>query len=224
MAIGDARREAPAVARNREPIRAVLSRVLPARGLVLEIASGTGEHAVHFARAFPDLVWQPSDPDPLMRASIAAWIADAALSNVRPPLDIDACSSDWPLTAADAVLCINMTHISPWETALGLMAGAARLLDEGSPLILYGPYKRDGRHTAPSNAAFDISLRARNPDWGVRDLEEIVAVAAQDGFRLAEVIEMPANNLSIVFRRRVAEAGLECQGARQQHHSDEVEA
>lgn len=196
----DARQFAPAAARNREPILEILRRVLPARGLVLELSSGTGEHATFFAPHFPDLVWQPSDPDPGARASIAAWSAATAAKNIRPPLDIDARDAVWPLDRADALVCINMMHIAPWTAALGLLAGARRLLNPGAPLFLYGPFKRDGQHTAPSNETFDASLRSRDPDWGVRDLASVTDAAGQAGLALSEVISMPANNLSVIFR------------------------
>jgi cyclopropane fatty-acyl-phospholipid synthase-like methyltransferase len=192
---------APAVARNRDPILAVLRTVLPARGTVLEIASGSGEHAVYFAAAFPDLRWQPTDPDATALGSVAAHAAAAGLANLLPPLELDAAAPVWPVTQADAVVSINMIHIAPWRAAEGLMAGAARLLAARAPLYLYGPYREQGRHTAPSNAAFDASLKARNPEWGVRDLDEVVALARRHGFTLADRIGMPANNLSVVFRR-----------------------
>jgi SAM-dependent methyltransferase len=197
----DAKRYAPAAARNRVPIRDVLARVLPARGLVLEIASGTGEHAAFLAAAFPALDWQPSDPDAANRASIAAWRAQAGAANLRAPLDIDASAPDWGLAAADAVLCINMIHIAPWSAAEGLVRGAARLLPPGGLLYLYGPFMEGGRHTAESNAAFDADLRARNPAWGVRDADDVAALAARHGLALAETVVMPANNRSLVFRR-----------------------
>jgi cyclopropane fatty-acyl-phospholipid synthase-like methyltransferase len=192
---------APAVARNRDPILAVLRDVLPAAGIVLEIASGTGEHAVHFAAALPHLTWQPTDPDAQARGSIAAHAAQAGLANLLAPLALDAAAPAWPVTQADAIVSINMIHISPWRATQGLMAGAARLLSAGAPLYLYGPYRQHGRHTAPSNAAFDESLRARNPEWGVRDLDEVAALAAAQGFALRRTVAMPANNLSVVFRR-----------------------
>lgn len=195
----DARRFAPAAARNREPILAVLRGHLPASGTALEIASGSGEHAVAFAAAFPSLVWQPSDPDPANRASIAAWIAAEGSPNLLPPVDLDATAEIWPLATADAVLCINMIHIAPWAACIGLLRGAARLLAPGGLLYLYGPFKRDGAHTAPSNAAFDESLRARDPAWGVRDLDEVSEAA--EGFVPPTVVAMPANNLSVLFRR-----------------------
>ena len=199
---------APAVARNREPILAVLRRVLPEHGLVLEIASGSGEHAVYFAAALPHLNWQPTDPDPEARASIAAYRAATALPNVLPPLALDAAAAHWPVTEIDvqidAIVSINMIHIAPWVAAEGLMAGAERLLPERGVLFLYGPFREHGRHTAPSNAAFDESLRARNREWGVRDLDEVAALASRHGFALEERIAMPANNLSVVFRRCTA--------------------
>ena len=191
---------APAAERNKEPIRAVLKRVLPARGLVLEIASGTGQHVAHFADAMPHLTWQPSDPDPELRASIRAWIAQTGVSNVRAPLDLDVCRQPWPIAAANAVVCINMIHIAPWSATAALMAGAARLLSATGVLVLYGPYRREGRHTASSNEAFDRQLRSSNPDWGVRDLEAVTEVAVSHGLALREVVAMPANNLSVVFR------------------------
>lgn len=196
----DARQYAPATARNREPIREVLARDLPARGTVLEIASGTGEHAVHFARAFPHLTWQPSDVAGSALASIAAWIAEAQLPNLRAPLALEVTSATWPVERADAIVCINMVHIAPWEAALGLFAGAARLLPADALLYLYGPYRFGGAFTAPSNAGFDQSLRARDPRWGVRDVDELGTAAAAHGFALTQVIAMPANNHSLVFR------------------------
>jgi SAM-dependent methyltransferase len=197
---------APAAERNKEPILAVLRRVLPQRGLVLEVASGTGQHVAHFAAALPRLVWQPSDPDPASRASIAAWIAEMRLPNIRQPIDLDVRAADWGVDRADAVVCINMVHIAPWAATLHLVAGAARLIGPGGVLFLYGPYRRFGRHTAPSNEAFDADLKHRNPEWGVRDLEAVAEVAAHDGFALEEVVPMPANNFSVVFRRVDAEA------------------
>jgi Protein of unknown function (DUF938) len=194
-------RYAPATERNRAPILAVLARILPAAGTVLEIASGTGEHCVYFAEALPALRWQPSDPDQAARASIAAWRAEAGLANIAEPLDLDAAAPAWPIETAAAVLAINMVHISPWAATKGLIAGAARVLAAGAPLYLYGPYRRDGHDFAPSNRAFDHSLQQRNPEWGVRRLEDVGDLAAACGFALAEIVEMPANNLSLVFRR-----------------------
>ena len=195
------RRQAPAAARNRQPILDVLRPRLPARGLVLEIASGSGEHIVHFAEALPDLVFQPSDPSAEARASIDDWVQTLALGNVRPALALDAAGDVWPLERADAVLCCNMIHIAPWEAAVGLIAGAGRILPKDGMLYLYGPYRRGGRHTAPSNEAFDLDLRRRNPAWGVRDLEAVASLAEAQGFGMPEIIDMPANNLSLVFKR-----------------------
>ena len=197
----DERRFAPATQRNRGPILDLLRGVLPARGLVLEIASGTGEHVVHFARELPDLTFQPSDPEPSARASIAAWVAEEKLSNISAPLELDAARTPWPVTAADAIICVNMIHISPWESTLGLMRGAAAILPAGAPLFLYGPYIRAGVATAPSNLDFDADLKRRNPAWGLRDLADVAEVAHAAGFSAPVVTEMPANNLGVVFRR-----------------------
>ena len=194
------KRHAPAAARNREPIAAVLTEDLPASGLVLEVASGTGEHAVHFARTFPALAWQPSDPDADARASIAAWLEEAELPNLRAPLDLDAAAPEWPIDRADAVLCINMVHISPIAAAEGLLAGAARLLERDAPLILYGPFLEADVDTAPSNLAFDASLRARDARWGLRSVEWLDELAASNGFRRTRRVAMPANNLVLVYR------------------------
>ncbi len=191
----------PAVARNRDPILSVLRRVLPDKGTVLEIASGSGEHAVYFAAAFPDLMWQPTDRDPDARASIMAHAASAGLPNLAPALDLDAASSLWPVDHADAVVAINLIHIAPWRATEGLFAGAARVLGPGGVLYLYGPYADNGVHMASSNAVFDESLRARNPEWGVRDVSAVVDLAQTHGLGLAERVPMPANNLSLVFRR-----------------------
>jgi SAM-dependent methyltransferase len=194
----DLRRVAPAAARNRDPILAALRRLLPESGLVLEVASGTGEHCAWFAGRMPGLVFQPSDPDPESRASIDAWCAGAP--NIRPALALDAAAA-WPLERADAVLCINMIHIAPWAATLGLLRGAARLLPAGAPLVLYGPYLREGVPTAPSNEEFDAGLRARDPEWGLRRLEDVAAAAAAEAFDAPEILEMPANNLLVTFRR-----------------------
>jgi hypothetical protein len=198
----DARQHAPATERNREPILAVLREELPDSGLVLEVASGTGEHAVHFARALPGLTWQPSDPSPDALASIAAWRETQGSANLLAPITLDAASADWPVVAADAIVCINMVHISPWESTLGLMSGAGRLLPFGAPLILYGPWRRAGHPLEPSNAAFDENLKARDPRWGLRLLEDVADCAAASGLDLSGVVEMPANNLTVVFRKR----------------------
>ena len=195
------KRHAPAAGRNREPIAAVLTEELPPSGVMLEIASGTGEHAVHFARTFPHLDWQPSDPDPDARESIATWREEAGLPNLLPPLELDAADADWPLANADAVLCINMVHISPVAATEGLVAGAAQLLAPGAPLILYGPYFDAEVETAPSNLAFDRDLRSRNPEWGLRPVEWLDGLAQNAGFRRTRRVAMPANNLTLVYRR-----------------------
>jgi hypothetical protein len=197
----DQRRSAPATLRNREPILALLREVLPASGKVLEVASGTGEHAVFFARALPGLTWQPSDPAEDARRSIAAWIAAEGLSNVLAPLALDAAGEHWPAESADALVCINMIHISPWAATLGLMKGANALLAAGAPLVLYGPFRRSGQALEPSNAAFDADLKLRNPAWGLRLLEVVAQCAELNSLRLERVIEMPANNLTVVFRK-----------------------
>lgn len=191
----------PSVARNREPILAVLRDILPASGTVLEIASGTGEHAVHFAAALPHLRWQPSDRDPEALASIAAHREAAGLPNLLPPALLDVSAPSWPAEHAEAVVAINMIHIAPWSAALGLAAGAARVLGPGGVLFLYGPYREEGRPTAPSNEAFDASLKARNPEWGLRQLGDVVALASRHGLALLRRVEMPANNISLAFRR-----------------------
>jgi SAM-dependent methyltransferase len=196
----DAKQHAPATARNREPIRQVLARELPPRGTVLEIAAGSGEHAIYFARAFPALTWQPSDASDAALASIAAWRAEAELDNLRAPVALDVTAATWPVAQIDAIVCINMVHISPWEATLGLFSGAARLLPSGGLLYLYGPYRFSGAFTAPSNAEFDRSLRDRDPRWGVRDVDDLVVVAGSHGLALRDTIEMPANNHSLVFR------------------------
>ena len=197
----DDRRSAPATARNRDPILAVLRRVLPPEGLVLEVACGTGEHAAYFAPRLPGRVWQPTDPSPEARASADAWAASLAAPNLRPALPLDASAADWPLRAADAVFCCNMIHISPWASALGLVAGAGRLLPVGGPLILYGPF-RVGGEMVESNVRFDAWLRGQDPAWGVRDLEAVEAAALAAGLALEEVVPMPANNLTVILRRR----------------------
>jgi hypothetical protein len=197
----DPRRFAPATARNREPILSVLSRVVREGSFVLEVSSGTGEHAVFFAEKLPRVTWQPSDPDPQARASIDAFRADAALENVLPALDLDVEAERWPVECADAVLNINMIHIAPPAACEHLLRGAARILSAGAPLYLYGPFKVKGAHTAPSNARFDDDLRARNPAWGLRNLDDVIALAQNRGFAHDETVPMPANNLSVVLRR-----------------------
>ena len=194
------KRHAPATERNRDAIAAVLRAELPASGTVLEVASGTGEHVAHFAPLFPALDWQPSDGDPQALPSIAAWSAESHATNIRPPIHLDA-AADWPIRRADAVLCVNMVHISPWEATVGLFAGCAALLPAGAPLVLYGPYLQPGVETAPSNLAFDRSLRSRDPAWGLRDLSAMDRLAAQHGFARTARHAMPANNLTLVYRR-----------------------
>ena len=196
-----ARRSAPAALRNREPIALVLRDWLPERGLVLEIASGTGEHATFLAERFPNLEWQPSDLDPGALASISAWREEASLPNLRSPMTLDASSPDWPIDSADAVLSINMVHISPWESALGLLGGADRLLGPQAPLILYGPWLSEEIETAPSNLAFDADLKRRDSRWGLRKVEDFAREAASRGFELVEQRRMPANNLMLLFRK-----------------------
>lgn len=198
------KRHAPAAARNSEPIAQVLERELPESGIVLEIASGSGEHAVFMAQRFPALRWQPSDQDPEALLSIDGWASEAGLANLLSAVTLDASSADWPVDHADAILCVNMVHISPWEAAQGLFRGAARLLGKGAPLILYGPYFEDDTETAPSNIAFDESLRSRNPAWGLRRLSQMDLLASQTGFERTARYEMPANNLTLVYRRKPA--------------------
>lgn len=197
----DRRQFSPSAARNRDPILAVLQRVLPDAGLVLELGSGTGEHAMHFARHLPALRWQPSDADPAAMGSITDWAAHSALANVLPPLCFDLAASPWPVDAADAIVAINVLHYSPWQSTPALFAGAAAVLPAGGVVVCYGPYRRGGAHTAPSNADFDDWLRSVDPRFAVRDLEAVEAEAQRCGFRLDEVIDMPANNFSLVFRR-----------------------
>jgi hypothetical protein len=185
--------------RNRDAIAQALAKLLPDRGLVLEIASGTGEHVVHFAKLFPTLTWQPTDPDPIAVASIDAWRADENAANVLPAMLLDA-ASDWPITEANAVLCINMVHISPWAATVGLLRNAARMLGRCEPLCIYGPFRQRDVPLAESNAAFDASLREQNPQWGLRSVENISEAAEENGLRLDQIVEMPANNLLLVFR------------------------
>lgn len=196
----EVKRHAPATERNRDVIAETLAGLLPQAGLVLEIASGTGEHAVHFAKLFPALNWQPSDPDPIAIASINAWRTESDVPNVHPAMLLDA-SADWPISQADAVLCINMTHISPWAATAGLLRNAGRILQPSSPLFIYGPFRQRDVPLAESNAAFDASLRQQNPEWGLRYVEDIFIVAQEAGLHLDQVINMPANNLSLIFRR-----------------------
>lgn len=200
----DQRMFSPSAARNSAPILAVLKRVLPTHGVVLEIGCGTGEHAVSFAAAMPYLTWRPSDPDSDARASTASWIRFSGLGNVLPPLDIEVCSTPWGVEQTapfEGIVSINMVHIAPWAASLGLVAGAGRLLCPGGVLVLYGPFMRNGEHSAPSNAAFDTSLKAHNSSWGVRDIADLERVGQSSGLSLRDTIEMPANNMSVVFTR-----------------------
>jgi len=191
----------PAAERNKDPILGVLARVLPSRGLVLEIASGTGQHVMHFAKALSGLTWQPSDPDAELRESISLRIQEERRANVKWPIDLDVIKLPWPLQTADAILAINMIHVAPWSATLALFEGTKALLSTPGVLFLYGPYRRFGSHTSESNAQFDLDLRTQNPEWGLRDLEAVTDVAARTGFILAETVEMPANNFSLVFKR-----------------------
>ena len=198
----DARQCSPSAARNRGSILKVLTRVLPKKGTVLEIGSGTGEHTVYFAKALPGLIWQPSDPDAGSRLSIEGWIATEGLANVRAPVALDVRRGIWGVEGdapLDAMVSLNMVHIAPWEAALGLLAGAGRLLGPYGVLFLYGPFMLGGTHTATSNAAFDADLKRRDPRWGVRDVDDLVREGALRGLELREVVKMPANNLSLVF-------------------------
>ena len=191
-----------AAERNKGPILDVLAKRLPEQGVVLEIASGTGQHVVHFARALPHLTWQPSDPQPELRAANRSRIDDERLTNVQPPLDLDVACVPWPIASADAMICINMIHVAPWSATNALFRGASTIVAPGRILYLYGPYRRFGGHTSESNAQFDASLRARDPAWGVRDVEAITEVALAVGFALEALVDMPANNFSLVFRRQ----------------------
>lgn len=202
MTTNDARLHAPSAARNRDPILDVLRRHLPDRGLVLEVASGSGEHITYLAANLGnELTFQPSDPDAAARASIDAWASSLGLATVRPALALDTAQPPWPITSADAVICINMIHIAPWPAAEGLVRGAGEVLSASGLLYLYGPFRRDGHHTADSNQRFDDDLKSRNPAWGVRDLEAVIALAVTHGFRPPLIETMPANNLSLIFRR-----------------------
>ena len=191
----------PSAERNKGPILDVLARVLPARGVVLEVASGTGQHVIHFARALSGLTWQPSDPDPELCESIAQRVGEDKLANINPPIELDVTRLPWSLQTADAMVCINMIHVAPWSATLALFEGAKTLLPPQHVLFLYGPYRRYGRHTSESNAQFDSDLRAHDPEWGLRDLEAVSDVAGRAGFVLAEIVDMPANNFSLVFKR-----------------------
>lgn len=195
------RRHAPATLRNRDALLSVLREVLPTQGLVVEVASGSGEHAVHFAHNLPSIVWQPSDPEEAARRSVLVWSEEAALDNLLPPTAFDACGESWPWPEPAAIVCINMIHIAPPEATTGLLRHAGAQLPEGAPLVLYGPFREGGEHTAPSNAEFDASLKARDPRWGVRDLDAVIAEAAGFGLVHDRTTRMPANNLSVVLRR-----------------------
>lgn len=195
----DPRLSAPSALRNRGPILETLRPQLPRAGLVLEIASGTGEHVAYFAAALPGLTWQPSDPDPARRTSIDGWTAD--LPNVRPACDLDAQRAEWPVSHADCILCINMIHISPWSATLGLLAGTARILPPGGLLALYGPFRRGDRPLEPGNQAFDQDLRSRDPAWGLRTVEAVSTVAKSHGFGDPAIAEMPSDNLMLLFHR-----------------------
>lgn len=200
----EARLFSPSAARNREAIRDAFLKHMPRQGTIVEVGSGTGEHVVCLAAATPRLFWRPGDPDAASRASIAAWTAHLGLENIAVPHAADAAEPDWreAFGAADGVVSINMIHIAPFAAAKGLIAGAGELLKRGGRLFLYGPFSRNGVHTAPSNAEFDASLKARDPAWGVRDLElEVLPLASRAGFALVAIAEMPANNLSVIFER-----------------------
>src|SRR5580765_1020731 len=191
----------PTAERNKDPILDVLARVLPRRGLVLEIASGTGQHVMHFAKALSDLTWQPSDPDAELRESIALRVREEQRANVNSAIGLDVTKLPWPLQTADAVVAINLIPVAPWSATLALFEGARALLSTGHVLFLYGPYRRFGHHTSESNAQFDLDLRAHNPEWGLRDMEAVSDVATGTGFILAETVQMPANNFTLVFKR-----------------------
>ncbi len=204
----DARQYAPATQRNREPILEVLLQVLPTTGTILEVASGTGEHAVYFAPRLSPRQWLPSEQNPLLRASVRAWAEECPSDNLYPPLELDASAPIWAVEKGNlpdspivAIVNINMIHISPWSACLGLMAGAGRILPNGGILYLYGPFKQNGEHTASSNAAFDQSLKERNPEWGLRNLEDVIEAAKTQDLTFKEIYQMPANNLSVVFQR-----------------------
>ena len=198
----DRRQHSPSSERNRDPILAVLKRVLPETGVLLEIAAGSGHHAAYFAPRFPGLTWQPTEPDPDGRASITAWVEHTNAANLRPPLDLDVTGDPWPVTEADAVFSANMIHIAPWQCCQGLMAGAGRILGPAGVLVLYGPFMRSGEHTAPSNAQFDASLKSRDASWGIRDLDDVTACAKACELALQEIVDMPANNLTVIFKRQ----------------------
>lgn len=191
--------------RNKGPILDVLRDILPVKSFVLEVSSGSGQHAVHMAEAFPDMTWQPSDIDPAFRASVEAWRTEAALPNVLPAIHLDVTEHPWPVDRADAVYNCNMIHIAPWECCIGLLDGAAKILPEGGILFMYGPYKVGGKHTAPSNEAFDGNLRSRDPSWGIRNLDDVALEARRRGLHLIKTVKMPANNLSVIYRKTAME-------------------
>jgi SAM-dependent methyltransferase len=193
------RETAPSAERNKQPILEVLWRVLPPSGLVVEIGSGTGQHVAHFAKAMPDLVFQPTEMDTIKHASIGAWVE--GLPNVRPPIGFDVTHLPWPIRHAEAIVCINVIHISPWDATVALMRGAGEILSSDGVLVTYGPYRKEGRHTAPSNEEFEAWLKERDELWGVRDIEEVSAAARDSGLELVESVPMPANNFTLVFRR-----------------------
>jgi Protein of unknown function (DUF938) len=201
-ALANDRLVSPSAERNRAPISVVLAQVLPERGVVLEVGSGTGQHVVHFARAMPNLTWQPTERDPGCLRSIGGWLSVEKLPNVRPPLHLDVSTWPWPISSAAALVCINMIHIAPWSATEALFRGGQALLGGGGVLCLYGPFQRQGLHTSPSNAAFDALLRRQDQSWGVRDLDEVARVADTAGFDLLQTHEMPSNNLTVVFRKR----------------------
>ncbi len=197
----DDRLDFPATGLNTEPILAVLRELLPPEGLMLEVASGSGQHVARFAAEFPGLIWQPTDPDPEHRRSISVWARDMA--NVLEPLELDASANPWPVEHADVIMCANMIHIAPWTAGLGLLGGAGRILAPGGMLYFYGPYMIDNVHTAKSNARFDESLKSRDPSWGLRDLDDVIEAAAGAGLIFEKTVEMPANNLSVIFRNPI---------------------
>jgi len=202
------KRHSEACERNKEPILEVLKDIFPKQGLVLEIASGTGQHAVHFASNLQNLIWQPSDIDPELRKSVRAWHADFNLQNLKSPVHLDVTSENWPIDTADAMMCANMIHIAPWEACIGLLEGAGRILPEGGILCMYGPYKVGGKHTAPSNEAFDQSLRARDASWGIRNLDDVALEARRRGLHLIKTVKMPSNNFCVIYKKTaMVEAG-----------------
>lgn len=198
----DSRIVSPSAERNKAPVAELLMRLLPDHGDVLEVSSGTGQHVLHFAQAMPHIRWQPTERDADCLKSIVGWLTAASLPNVNAPIRLDVHDPVWPVDKVTAVVCLNMIHIAPPSATEALLRGAGRVLSSGGMLFLYGPYRREGRHTAPSNEAFDASLKARDPEWGVRNLEDVARLAASEGLELQEVYEMPANNIAVVFRRR----------------------